>query len=87
MLVCDARPRPRVLQTPEEIHIGKLLHLLRVCSLGNLLVVKQDPRGCVLIRQLLADERDVVTVKVSADGRSRGWVKDVSRLSDVPGMD
>ena len=40
MLVRDARPRPFVLQTPKEIHIGKLLHLLYVCSLGHLFVIE-----------------------------------------------
>jgi len=37
------RPRPATLQTPEEIYIGKLLHLLHVGCLSDLLVVKEHP--------------------------------------------
>lgn len=31
------------LQTPEEIHVRKLLHLLHIGSLGHLLVVEEHP--------------------------------------------
>lgn len=37
------RPRPATLQTPEEIYIGKLLHLLHVGCLSDLLVVEEHP--------------------------------------------
>lgn len=41
-------PDRRVLQTPEEIHIRKLLHLLHVRCLGHLLIVEEHPRRTLL---------------------------------------
>lgn len=43
MLVRGEGPRPAVLQTSEEIHVGKLLHLFNVRRLGNLLVIEENP--------------------------------------------
>ena len=60
MLVRDEGPRPAALQTPEEIHIGKLLHLLHVGRLGNLLVIEENTLRCPLFCQLLKYESDVV---------------------------
>ena len=54
-------PRPPVLQTPEEIHICKLLHLVDVSSLCYFLVVEEDPSSALLVRKLLAHERNVVS--------------------------
>lgn len=36
-------PRPPILQTPEEIHVRKLLHLVDIGSLCDLLVVEENP--------------------------------------------
>lgn len=58
-------PDPAALQTPEEIHIGKLLHLLHIAGLGHLLIVEQHPRCRLLVRYLFADECDVMPVVVS----------------------
>jgi hypothetical protein len=55
------QPRPPVLQTPEEIDICKLLHLLHVCSLRDLLIVEKHPFGRLFVKNLLADESYVVT--------------------------
>lgn len=53
-------PRPPVLQTPEEIHICELLHLIDISSLCDLLIVEEHPCRLLLIRQLLANKRNVV---------------------------
>jgi hypothetical protein len=50
------------LQTPKEINIGKLLHLLHVSGLGYFLIVEENPRGRLFVGHLFADECDVVTV-------------------------
>lgn len=63
MLVRDEGPRPAALQTPEEIHIGKLLHLLNVGRLGNLLVIEENPRCSLLAWQLFAHKRNIVAVQ------------------------
>jgi len=49
------------LQTPEEIHICELLHLLDVGCFGNLLVIEENPRCGLLTRQLFAHESNVMT--------------------------
>jgi hypothetical protein len=46
----------------EEVDIGKLLHLLDFHYLHDLFIVEQDPRGTVVMWQLLADEGDIMTV-------------------------
>jgi hypothetical protein len=48
-------------QTPEEIHICKLLHLLYVACFGYLFIVKEDPGCGLLFWDVLADEGDVVS--------------------------
>ena len=51
------------LHTPKEIHIGELLHLIYIsCSLGDLFVIEQYPRGA-----LLAHKRHVMSVHKSVD--------------------
>ena len=54
-------PGPLLLQTPEEIHICKLLHLIDIRGLCYLLVVEQYPGSALLVRQLLADKCNVVS--------------------------
>ena len=54
-------PGPLLLQTPEEIHICELLHLIDIRSLCDLLVVEQYPSSALLVRQLLTDECNVVS--------------------------
>lgn len=56
----------RTLQTPEEIHIRKLLHLFHIGCLGDLLIIEEYPRCRLLSWHLLANEGNVVTVMVSA---------------------
>jgi hypothetical protein len=50
------------LDTPEEIHVCKLLHLFHVTRLCDLFVVEEDPRRSLFTWQLLAHKRNVVTV-------------------------
>jgi len=59
-------PDPVVLQTPEEIHVRKLLHLLHISGLGYLLVVEEDPRSGLLVGNLFTNECNIVTVAVLA---------------------
>ena len=54
-------PGPLLLQTPEEIHICKLLHLIDIRGLCYLLVVEKYPGSALLVRQLLADKCNVVS--------------------------
>jgi hypothetical protein len=63
MLVLCHNPKPasRELNPLEEVDVGELLHFVRIPSLDNLLVVEQDPGN--FLAELLADERDVVSVK------------------------
>ena len=46
----------------EEIHVCEFLHLINICSLDNFLVVEQNPSVCAIPRNVLADERNVVSI-------------------------
>jgi hypothetical protein len=65
MLVRNAILDRPTLQTPKEIHVGKLLHFLHIGGLGYLFVVEQNPRWALLVWQLLANERNIVTEEIS----------------------
>lgn len=59
----------------EEIHVPKLLHLLRVAHLRHLLVVEQHPARVRPSGQLFLQERDVVAKsekKVVSNGKKEG---------------
>lgn len=68
--------QPR-LNALEEVNIGKLPHLFNVDSLDDFLVIEKYPAN--LIRQLLANERDVVSVnRIRRLGFSRVQWNDVT---------
>ena len=61
MLTADADASlSLILQTPEEVNVCKLLHLIDVNSLGHLFVIIKYPGRLVLARHGFADEGNVM---------------------------
>ena len=56
------RTRPyTVLQMPKEVYVGKFLHLVNISCLSDLFIIEKNPRASMLLRNLLAYKRYVVS--------------------------
>lgn len=56
---------PSVSQTPKEVYVCKLLHLVDIHRLHHFLIVEQNPGFSLLLRDVLSDERHIVSGNVS----------------------